>query len=196
MDKSGKEPNSRASGSIKPAFDRKRSKARETGTREALEALPAADDSGERSIDDAARLLDREIEKLPLRQRTVFTLSVVEGFSLEETARILGLKGGTARYHLFMARDRLRERLGPFMDAEQMRIEEELARVEPVFRKRIAAGNGDASLVEGQIEYLDSNIELCRVAHEANKLNRGVRRSLIDCNKKKMEIIHRYLARN
>jgi len=81
------------------------------------------------------------------------------------------------------------------MDAEQKRIDEELARVEPVFRERIAAGRVDAPLVAGQIEYLDSNIEMCRQAHEANKLNRGVRRSLIDCSKKKMEIIHRYLAR-
>ncbi len=82
------------------------------------------------------------------------------------------------------------------MDAEQRRIEEELARVEPIFRKRIAEENGAASLVAGQVEYLDSNIEMCRLAHEANRLNRGVRRSLIDCSKKKMEIIHQYLARD
>lgn len=81
------------------------------------------------------------------------------------------------------------------MDLEQERIEEELARVEPLFRERVESGNGEASIVANQIEYLDSNIQRCRDAHEANRLNRGVRRSLIDCNKKKMEIIHQYLAR-
>ena len=94
---------------------KKRSKAHEAAATGLLDALPA-EGGGERSVTGAARALDREIALLPLRQRTVFTLSVVEGFSLEETARMLGLKGGTARYHLFKARERLRERLRPFME--------------------------------------------------------------------------------
>ncbi len=100
---------------------KKRARAHEIGNPEALEAAAAqaADRASgcgaDPALDEAVQALDREIALLPLRQRTVFSLSMIEGFSLKETARILGLKAGTARYHLFMARDRLRVRLRPFL---------------------------------------------------------------------------------
>jgi len=73
-------------------------------------ALPADPERAE-----ALRALDREVQALPLRQRMVFTLHLVEGFSLEETAAVLGIAPGTARYHLFAARNRLQERLAPYL---------------------------------------------------------------------------------
>lgn len=103
---------------------KKRAMAHELGTPEALEAAAVtaagrASGGGEDlDRDEATRALDREIARLPLRQRTVFSLAMIEGFSLEETARILGLKAGTVRYHLFMARDRLRDRLRPFLNVD------------------------------------------------------------------------------
>jgi len=49
---------------------------------------------------------------LPARQREVFALRHVEGFSTAEVAAALGLSEGTAKRHLFRAVHRLRATLG------------------------------------------------------------------------------------
>ena len=85
---------------------------RERAVRESPGVAPAPRNPGMR---EAARILDREIEALPLRQRMVFTLIEVEGFSRGETAGILGLESGTVRYHFSVAKERLRRRLEPLL---------------------------------------------------------------------------------
>jgi RNA polymerase sigma-70 factor, ECF subfamily len=58
-----------------------------------------------------ARDLDAAIARLPERARQVFVLVDVEGHSHEETARLLGIRPGTSKAHLFRARELLREML-------------------------------------------------------------------------------------
>ena len=60
--------------------------------------------------------MTREVDALPMRQRMVFYLAEVEGWSLKETSRILGLREGTVRHHFFKAKESLRERLLPLLD--------------------------------------------------------------------------------
>jgi RNA polymerase sigma-70 factor (ECF subfamily) len=50
----------------------------------------------------------RAFEHLPLRQREVFALRHVDGWSTEETADFLGVDAGTVKQHLFRAIRRLR----------------------------------------------------------------------------------------
>jgi RNA polymerase sigma-70 factor (ECF subfamily) len=73
-------------------------------------------------------VLQLEIAALPLRQRIVFTLSEVEGTALEEIAAILALRSATVRYHLFKARERLRERLRPRLDETELPLAERKGR--------------------------------------------------------------------
>ncbi|MEW6747523.1 MAG: sigma-70 family RNA polymerase sigma factor [Planctomycetota bacterium] len=74
---------------------------------------------------DLRSALRQEIAALPLRQRMVFALTEVEGFEPREVARILGLEPGTVRYHLCMAKTKLRHRLRPVLeaDATERRVE-------------------------------------------------------------------------
>ena len=112
---------------------RKRQSMRKVMERAAIKDKPVFPEAAE-AESEAREALDREIEALPMRQRMVFVLTMVEGFSLNETAEILDLRPGTAGYHLFKARERLRERLRPFLGRRTR---------QPV--GRIGAGKGGAS---------------------------------------------------
>lgn len=54
----------------------------------------------------------RAYTRLPLRQREVFALRHVEGWSTQETAAFLGIDSGSVKRHLFRAVRRLRDTLG------------------------------------------------------------------------------------
>jgi RNA polymerase sigma-70 factor (ECF subfamily) len=69
------------------------------------------DACADREVRDA---LEAGIAGLPMQQRLVFTLAEVEGFSPVRIGTILDLRPGTVRFHLFKAREKLRERLRPF----------------------------------------------------------------------------------
>lgn len=56
--------------------------------------------------------LERAIGKLPARQRAVLALHYVDGFTLDESAEVMGVRPGTARSHLARALNKLREELG------------------------------------------------------------------------------------
>lgn len=62
------------------------------------------------------RLLEREIESLPVAFRTVFILREVEEMTVEETAECLDLTEATVRTRLFRAKSHLREALAREMD--------------------------------------------------------------------------------
>jgi RNA polymerase sigma-70 factor (ECF subfamily) len=55
--------------------------------------------------------LERAIRGLPLRQRQTFLLREWQGFSIEETARILGCSEGSVKQHHFRALQALRSKL-------------------------------------------------------------------------------------
>jgi RNA polymerase sigma-70 factor (ECF subfamily) len=60
---------------------------------------------------EIGRAVDRVVSGLSDQQKTIFCLRHYENLSLEEIARILGLKSGTVRAHLFRAVHRLRDEL-------------------------------------------------------------------------------------
>jgi RNA polymerase sigma factor (sigma-70 family) len=55
--------------------------------------------------------LDRVYARLPVRQRAVLTLHYHHGYSLDETAALMGCRPGTARSHLARALAMLRREL-------------------------------------------------------------------------------------
>ena len=82
------------------------------------------------------------------------------------------------------------------LETEIRRMELKIAGIEPRFRQEALSDAGNAPLVTGQIDYIDSNIENCRRLAAHNVLNRGVRRSLLTCYRKKIEIIDDFLSEN
>ena len=84
--------------------------------REALDDLPLADprpgpEQAAISRQTRARIW-RAFRALPARQREVFALRQLEGYSTEETAALLSLATGSVKQHLFRAIRALREALG------------------------------------------------------------------------------------
>jgi len=89
---------------------------------EALEPVPASEGAGGGASGGAAipapaadhplRLaIEQSLTKLAPRQRTVFLLSAVEGFSHREIAQVLDVSEGASRTLLFEAKRRLQELL-------------------------------------------------------------------------------------
>ena len=62
------------------------------------------------------RLLERQIDDLPLAFRTVFVMREVEDMTVEETAECLAIPAATVRTRLFRARALLRESLARDID--------------------------------------------------------------------------------
>ena len=62
------------------------------------------------------KLLEQRIDALPGAYRAVFMLRAVEEYSVEETAKILGIPEATVRSRLFRARSLLRESLASEVD--------------------------------------------------------------------------------
>ena len=68
-----------------------------------------------RALDrELQRLLVEAIAALPLKYRTVLVLSEIEELPHREIAALLGCREGTVKSRLHRARQRLRERLGPY----------------------------------------------------------------------------------
>ena len=85
-----------------------------------IEDVP--DDNAESPTDAAfrgeiRRLLEHQIDSLPLPMRTVLVMRDVEEMSVQETADSLGIPPATVRTRLFRARAMLRERLSRQTDA-------------------------------------------------------------------------------
>lgn len=63
--------------------------------------------------ESSARALYHELDGLPAGQRAVLELVAVDGLSVEEAGRALGIGGAAARVRLHRGRRRLRNRLDP-----------------------------------------------------------------------------------
>lgn len=91
---------------------------REGGVAEPLDERPDA----ERTVlsGELGQALARAVQRLSAQQRLIFTLRHYEDRSLQEIARILGLRSGTVRAHLFRAIHKIRDQLAdwrPDLDA-------------------------------------------------------------------------------
>jgi RNA polymerase sigma-70 factor (ECF subfamily) len=60
--------------------------------------------------------LEKVILSLPDGYRAVFLLTEVEGYTHEETGKMLGISSGTSKSQLHHAKKMLRNRLSAFMD--------------------------------------------------------------------------------
>ena len=56
-------------------------------------------------------MITRTLRKLPPQQRKAFLLHHLHGLTLDETAKTMGCRLGTAKIHLFRAVRRLRKEL-------------------------------------------------------------------------------------
>jgi len=63
-------------------------------------------------------LVQAALQRLPEKHRTILTLRDMQGLSYEEIAGILGLSHGTVDSRLFRARQKLREKLAPYLGRE------------------------------------------------------------------------------
>ncbi|WP_373500181.1 RNA polymerase sigma factor [Desulfococcus sp.] len=85
-----------------------------------VEDYPAPEEAGDPYTavrgGDLARDLDKALEALPEKQRTVFQLKVLHGMALSEIARMTGAAQGTVKTHLFRATRALREALSDWRE--------------------------------------------------------------------------------
>ncbi len=81
---------------------------------ESIETQPGEDipsPDGFASRTDISYILKKEIETLPIHQRTILTLYHIDGISYREIGEILELPDGTVKSYLFRARKSLKDRL-------------------------------------------------------------------------------------
>ena len=67
---------------------------------------------------DLAGRLARAVERLPMNQRTAFSLHHLSGLPLEEVSRVMGCRAGTVKTHLFRAAQSLRLLIEPYLKRE------------------------------------------------------------------------------
>ena len=77
----------------------------------ALMPLAACDSPADAKFSTGAEVTEA-LDALPLEQRTVLLLGVVEGFTCQEMAGILGVPVGTVMSRMARAREAMRVRLG------------------------------------------------------------------------------------
>jgi RNA polymerase sigma-70 factor (ECF subfamily) len=65
---------------------------------------------------ELAARIDAAIEALPEKYHEILVLREIEGLSYEEISAQLGMSKGTVESRLFRARERLREKLAPWME--------------------------------------------------------------------------------
>jgi RNA polymerase sigma-70 factor (ECF subfamily) len=90
---------------------KKEHKAREISLREKGLLFSPPEGERERFIKELSLIFSRLVSELPEKERAVFVLREIEGFSTEEIARMLNVAPSTVRNHLMHARARLRKEI-------------------------------------------------------------------------------------
>ena len=93
-----------------------RFRSRDDETRSAPE--PSIEEDGRVEARERARLVHQAIDALPPKHRAVVVLRMIEGYSTEETAEMLGIPYGTVLSRLSRAHAKLKELLQPFIQEE------------------------------------------------------------------------------
>ena len=68
-------------------------------------------------VGERARLVQRVVTELPFASREILVLREFEGMSYAEIAEVLGCPIGTVKSRLVRAREDLRKRLEPLLEA-------------------------------------------------------------------------------
>ena len=79
-------------------------------------ASPDAGPETNSSRRELAVRIDAAIETLPDKYHEILVLREIDGLSYEDIAKELGMSKGTVESRLFRARERLREKLAPWME--------------------------------------------------------------------------------
>ena len=82
---------------------------------------PASSPSRQMERDEMRQDFERALASLPETFRSVFLLREVEGLSYEEIAQIVGVRAKTVSTRIFRARESLRDRMGHWLDLEDVR---------------------------------------------------------------------------
>ena len=61
------------------------------------------------------------IDKLPTESKKVFVLFAIDGYSHKEISEMLGISGGTSKWHVSFARKKLRELIAKSIELEALR---------------------------------------------------------------------------
>lgn len=81
-----------------------------------IEDIPERETATESTaLSSADKTVWKALDKLPSDQKAVVTLRLVDGYSTQETAEILGVRYGTVLSRLSRALDKLRDQLGPVL---------------------------------------------------------------------------------
>lgn len=72
------------------------------------------DEKAEKLSSEDKRVVERALQELKLEFRAVIVLRLLDGYSTEETAQILGVPVGTVLSRLARAQEKLRESLTPY----------------------------------------------------------------------------------
>ena len=85
---------------------------------EGEDRVPSSDAGPESAVmrRELAARIDAAIEALPDKYHEILVLREIEGLSYEEISERLGMSKGTVESRLFRARERLREKLAPWME--------------------------------------------------------------------------------
>jgi RNA polymerase sigma-70 factor (ECF subfamily) len=75
----------------------------------------AADPSESPETDEMVRLLEKSLDELPDKYRTILILREFDGLSYEEISQVLQCSKGTVESRLFRARERLRKKMEKYL---------------------------------------------------------------------------------
>ena len=81
------------------------------------DTLEFTDNVSKSGYDDSVELVQKAIHKLEPKFRTVIVLRLIDGYSTDETAKILNIPLGTVLSRLSRGQQKLKELLSPFMES-------------------------------------------------------------------------------
>ena len=106
-------------GSLDSLRRKKRKSGRETSFEQVAEYRQFADTSSEDSNDDY-EVVWNAIDKLPETYKPIVVLRMIEGYSTQEAADMLGIKYGTVLSRLSRALDKLKELMEPQINQQRV----------------------------------------------------------------------------